>query len=346
MRKPPSRHPAGRTAWWVAATLVGALLLTVASVAAVNAWNVGAGVNSQFQTIPDALPAPGAKPGPSGSSAPDRAGSAAATEDRDQNILVLGVDGGDGRSSSGTTAPGGVLALLTADALRAATVVHVPADRRSVTVVGVPLSDAAGSATTGSATTGSGTAGAGIGDATIRSALAVGGVPGAVRAAETLVAMHIDRVAAVDLAGFAEATTALGGVTVDNPSTFSSGGRTFPAGRVHLDGISALDWVRGPDAGGLGGGHGIARAEIQQLLLQAMLTTAVRAETLTNLRTLSELGRRLSPFVAVDAGLTSAYLVDLGLELRDIRSDVVFLTLPATDAARREVLTATFGDSG
>ncbi|MGO4691454.1 LCP family protein [Glaciibacter sp. 2TAF33] len=397
MRKPMPRLPAGRTAWWIAATLVGALLITVASVAGVNAWNVGAGLNSRFQTIPDALPGPGTEPAAGGPSVPGRADAPAAIAGTVQNILVLGVDGGSNAvGASSTPAAKGVLGLLTADALRAAMVVHVPADRKSVSVVAVPLSDPGaapvphsdsgaapvplsdsgaapvphsdpGAAPTSAPAVAAG-ADTGTADTSIRAALAADGVAGAVRAAEDLLATHIDHVGAVDLAGFAAATKTLGGVTLDNPARFTSGGRAFPAGAVRLKGASALDWVRGPDAGtpgtpgaaGMTGtpgtagmastsgtpgtSTGVVRAEVQQLLLRAMLTAAVRAETLTTLRTLSELARRMAPFVAVDAGLTSGYLADLQLELRNIRSDVVFLTLPTTDAARRDAVTATFGE--
>jgi LCP family protein required for cell wall assembly len=338
-------RPSGRSVWWVAATLVGALLLTVASVAAVNAWNVDVGLKSQFQIIPDALPAVDGNTGPGGRSVPAGADAPVTTQGAAQNILVLGVDagadaGGDASGDAGTAseAPGpaatrrGVLTLLTADTLRAAMVVHIPVDRSSVTVVAVPLSDAPSDAPSDD---GRSTDPA---NDSIRAALAADGVAGAVRATQDLLSATIDHVAAVDLAGFPAATKALGGVTFDNPRTFTAGGRTFQAGRVHVNGAAALDWVRGPSDG-----DGAARVEAQQLLLQAMLTAAVRSETFTTLRTLSELARQVMPFIAVDKGLTTAYVIDLGVKLRDIRSDVVFVTLPATDAARSEFLTATFG---
>jgi LCP family protein required for cell wall assembly len=341
MRDLTTWRPSGRSAWWVAATLVGALLLTVASVAAVNAWNVDVGLKSQFQIIPDALPTVDRNTGPGGRSVPAGADAPVTTQGAAQNILVLGVDAGrdagtDADRDAGTAseAPGpattrrGVLTLLTANTLRAAMVVHIPVDRSSVTVVAVPLSD--GPSDDGGS--------ADPANDPIRAALATDGVAGAVRATQDLLAQTIDHVAAVDLAGFPAATKALGGVTLDNPRTFTSGGRTFQVGRVHVNGAAALDWVRGPSDG-----DGAARAGAQQLLLQAMLTAAVRSETFTTLRTLSELARQVIPFVAVDEGLTTAYVVDLGVKLRDIRSDVVFVTLPATDAARSEFLTATFG---
>jgi LCP family protein required for cell wall assembly len=224
------------------------------------------------------------------------------------NILVLGSDTRDpGRSNAEDPARSDTLMLLHVDAdHRHAYVISIPRD----TWVHVPAAPD------------------GNGDtmAKINAAYAWGGVPLAVQTVEEFTGVHVDHVVLVDFGGFQKVVDAMGGVDLTVDQTITSifpPYRVFTAGRQHLNGNEALDYIRQRyqyDDGDL------TREKHQQQLLAAMLDQAANAGTLTNLGRLDSLLRAVTACLTVDQGFD---LVDVALALRNLRGpDVSYLTSP------------------
>ncbi len=152
-----------------------------------------------------------------------------------------------------------------------------------------------------------------------------GGAAGLVQTVETMLDLRIDHVAAIDFESFKGLTDALGGVTVNNTVEWQRRGEYFGIGPVELDGERALIFVRERQ---LTGGD-LARVKQQQEYIRAVLAKTLTAETLTDPGTLLALVQQVSPFLAVDAGLSPGYLAGLAVEMPNIRADDVrFFTMP------------------
>ena len=221
-----------------------------------------------------------------------------------QNILLLGSDTRGAIEGSLDAAVGN-----RADAIM---VVHIPADRENIQVMSIMRDSWVDIP--------------GQGQAKVNAALAYGGVPLMVQTAETLIDSRVDRVALIDFEGFRGLTEALGGVVVDNPVPFTTKGFEFAQGAQELRGEQALAFVR--ERYSFRDGD-YQRVRNQQLFMKAVMDKTLTAETLANPVTVSKTVGSISPYMAVDAGFSSAYAADLGLGLRDIRSsDVKFFTMP------------------
>lgn len=81
-------------------------------------------------------------------------------------------------------------------------------------------------------------------DDKINHAYAFGGVPMAMDTVEHFLGIPIDYYVKVDMEAFKEIVDALGGVTVTNAFTFSSGGHQFAEGPITLNGEAALAYSR------------------------------------------------------------------------------------------------------
>jgi len=224
------------------------------------------------------------------------------------NVLVLGSDSRDpGITNAEDPARSDTMMLLHVDAdHRHAYVISIPRD----TWVHVPAAPD------------------GNGDtmAKINAAYAWGGTPLAVQTVEEFTGVRIDHVVLVDFGGFQKVVDAMGGVDLTVDQTITSifpPYRVFTAGRQHLNGNEALDYVRQRyqyDDGDL------TREKHQQQLLAALLDQAARAGTLTNLGRLDSLLRAVTACLTVDKGFD---LVDVALALRNMRGpDVTYLTSP------------------
>lgn len=196
-------------------------------------------------------------------------------------------------------------------------VVHIPADRGRVTVMSIMRDSWVDIP--------------GHGEAKINAAMAWGGTPLTVQTVESIIGVRIDHVVMVDFEGFGEITEALGGVEVENAIEFEVAGQYFPQGRVHLDGVNALNFVRERyefvDAD-------YQRVRNQQAFMRAVAAKLVSTSTALDAGRIQNLVTAVSPYLAVDAGFDSAYVAKLAFELRGLRpDDVSFVTAPTLGTA-------------
>ena len=272
--------------------------MTAGGTAGVYAWSLANSFDSGTKTLEEVFPDETARPAPV-------EGEAA----KAQNILLLG---SDARGEMGDD-----LESIRGQRADAIMVAHIPADRSDVHVVSimrdswVPIP--------------------GHGEAKINAALSLGGVPLMVQTVEQFIDVRIDHVAIIDFEGFEGLTDALGGVTIDNPIAFESynmAGKYFPTGPQTMNGAEALAFVRERYAFSDGD---YQRVRNQQLFIKAVLGKTLSAETLTNPVTISSLVGAMAPYLTVDEGLNSQYLVDLALGFTSLRSeDIAFFGAPTS----------------
>lgn len=260
---------------------------------------------------------------------------AAPAPTREQNILLVGLD--TRTDAQGNPLPPPVLAALnagasgsgggTADSL---TVVHVPAGGGRATAISIPRdsyvdlgqglgrhkinsawSRAAAQATeamTGSGPTGSTSlfaaeaAGSPSPDdpAVVRAASAAG-ARATIGAVQQLTGLPITHFAAVNLAGFADVSSAIGGVPVclRAPAEDSYTGLSLPAGPQLVSGPQALAFVR--QRHGLPNGD-LDRIARQQVFLAGAIEKLLSAGTLTDPSAISRITDAVARSVTLDAG--------------------------------------------
>ena len=296
----PSRHRAapsrGRKAWQIIFISFAVFAVVVIGAATATVYNVVRTFDA-VEKIPEAFPdAAAVRP-------PALEGKAA----QSMNFLLLGSDT-RGEST-------GSLANISGERSDTMVVVHIPADRKQLSVMSIPRD--------------SWLEIPGNGEAKINAAMSWGGVPLAVQTVESLIGARIDHVAMVDFAGFKGVTDALGGVDVDNPIPFNSyhlKGHEFPQGVQHLDGTEALAFARERYAFTDGD---FQRVRNQQLLIGSLLSGLMHKSTLADPGKMAAVVNAVTPHVAIDSTLSTTDLVALGLELRDVRAtDVTFFTIP------------------
>jgi LCP family protein required for cell wall assembly len=170
--------------------------------------------------------------------------------------------------------------------------------------------------------------------AKINAAYAWGGTPLTVQTVETFTGVHIDHVALIDFAGFAQVTDALGGVDLKIEKTIKSihkPYRTFQKGTQHLDGAEALDYVRQRYQFADGD---FSRERHQREFLQALLDKATSTGTLANPVKLNGFLQAATKSLTVDQDFD---LVDTAVELRGLRSaDLTFMGSPTAGTGNRD----------
>ncbi len=162
----------------------------------------------------------------------------------------------------------------------------------------------------------------------INAAFSLYGPLGTLRTVETLSNVRIDHVAVVDFEGFRDFTDAVGGVDVYVAETFTDpqNDRTWTKGWNHLDGASALPYVR--TRYGLDDGD-FDRVARQQNFLRALMDKTMSAETAGDPLALNNLLQAVADNVTIDDEWDTPELRDLALELRNIkREQINFVTLP------------------
>ncbi|MFJ3958965.1 LCP family protein [Arthrobacter sp. NPDC090010] len=304
--EPPAGAPAKkersrrkRVALW---TLVSFATLVV--LAGLAAFIYVGGLINSFDSKTNKIP----------SAFPDDAGRPAATKIGDQTATNILLVGSDSRGATTGQAESGTPSDQRADSLM---LFHVPADRKNAYLISimrdtwVPIP--------------------GHGEAKINAALAYGGVPLLVQTVESVLKQRIDHVAFINFDGFEGLTDAVGGVDIDVPVAFTSTGygkkgMHYPKGVMHMDGATALAFVREryPFVDG-----DYQRVRDQRIFIKALMTKLIKPEVLANPGTLSSVVNQISPYLTVDSSLTGQKVGELALSMKDIRpSTTVMFTLP------------------
>lgn len=237
-------------------------------------------LNGNIQRIPGAFPEDAGRP-------------AKAVGDA-QNWLLIGSDKRPGESGS-----------QRADTIM---IVHVPADRERLTLIGIPRDSYVRIP--------------GRGNNKINAAYAFGGPKLLIKTVEDLTKVRIDHFAALDFKGFVAMTQVIGGVDVYVArKVYDPANKvTWPQGLVHLEGEKALLFVR--QRYNLPGGD-FDRIKRQQAFVGALGHKIISRDMLTDPLKLNDFLEALTRAVSVDSAVTLGTLRDLALELRDIRPDTV-----------------------
>ncbi|MDQ4085940.1 MAG: LCP family protein [Actinomycetota bacterium] len=229
------------------------------------------------------------------------------------NILLMGTDnGGQGHSIKQELADG----EWTPGSFRSDTmmILHITADHDGAYLVSIPRDSYVKIP--------------GHGHDKINAAFSYGGPLLTQRTVEELTNVRIDHLAMIDWASFKDLTTALGGVQVTIPETFTDTHNdiTWHAGKYNLEGAKALQYVRtryGLEEGDFG------RIERQQNFLRAMLHKMLSQGTVSNPVKLTNVLEVLTDNLTVDENFSPGEMRDLALSLRDLRGkDVEYLTTP------------------
>jgi LCP family protein required for cell wall assembly len=240
---------------------------------------------------------------------PERAEGAAANA---MNILLMGTDNGNGSSIKEELADG----QWESGAHRSDTIMilHITADRDGAYLVSIPRDSYVPIP--------------GHGRDKLNAAFSYGGPLLAQRTVEGLTDVRIDHLAMIDWASFKDLTTALGGVPITIPETFTDpkNDRTWEAGTYNLQGQEALNYVR--TRYGLENGD-FDRIKRQQNFLRSLLRKTLSQGTVSNPVRLTNVLEVLTDNLTVDEDFSVEKMRDLALSLRNLRGDdVEYLTTP------------------
>ncbi|GAA4558142.1 LCP family protein [Planotetraspora kaengkrachanensis] len=232
------------------------------------------------------------------------------------NLLVLGVD----RRIPVSVVGGPDKLGARSDTMM---LVHMPADRKKITVVSIPrdtiiqipaCKDASGT----SVPTHRGM---------VNSAFTDGGASCAEKTVESITGIRIDHVVEVQFDGLKNIVNALGGVEITLPKAVKDkdAGLDMPAGRHLVKGDEALAYVRTRHS--LGNGSDVSRIERQQQFLASMFKKArsVLTDPVRLLAFLRESSKTIKTTPALDVqGMVGVAQSLAGVTSRDFR----FLTVP------------------
>ena len=192
--------------------------------------------------------------------------------------------------------------------------VHVPEDRSDVTLIHfprdlwVPIP--------------------GKGEAKLNAAYAFGGAPLLVKTMQNMLGIEIDHVAMVGFEGFKNMTDAVGGVDVQVEEGSEGDGKVFREGTMHMDGETALVFVR--QRMQLSEGD-ISRGKRQQAFIKALMLQTLSADTLANPIRLKDFLDAATSNLTVDQKLDVGTMRSEAFAMRNLRGgDVRFITAPFT----------------
>ena len=305
--KPPGKKPRNRRPnifrRHLVLTSLGVIVVLLASLAGGFAW----WANHQLASIPRVEAGIQVEPGKN-----HHEGG------KPLNILMLGLDNGNAAESvaddlaDGHWTPG----LHRSDTIM---LLHVPADRQSAQLVSIPRDswvkiDGYPSAD---------------GYAKINAAFSYAGPALAVKTVEQVTNLKIDHVAMIDWTGFRDLSTAVGGVRIYVPQTFTSNAVVWQQGWQTLEGERALQYVRtrydlpGNKESDFG------RIARQQNFLRAMMAKLLSSSTMHNPLTFTKVLGTVTDFLTVDSTWDTDEMRSLGWSLRNVRTpDVQFITAP------------------
>lgn len=166
----------------------------------------------------------------------------------------------------------------------------------------------------------------------INASYAYGGAQLLVRTLRGLVDVPMDHVALIGFEGFRAMTDAVGGVDVYAEEASNEYGYAFHVGMNHLDGDTALAFVR--ERHQLSQGD-ISRGRRQEAFVKALMLKMLSKETLTNPVRFAALVKAIAQNLTVDTGFSVGEIYAEALTLKNLRSDdVVFVTAPITGFGR------------
>lgn len=171
----------------------------------------------------------------------------------------------------------------------------------------------------------------GYGRDRLNSAFAYGGPQLLSQTVEQATGVHIDHYGEIGFGGFADLVDSVGGVDVqlDEPINDEQANINLPAGEVHMDGATALGFVRARYA--LEGGD-LERVENQRKLLGALVDKATSPTTLLNPYRLYQLGSEGTQTFLVDEGDHVWHLASLARAMGKVSSgDGVTTSVPFGD---------------
>ncbi|WP_392508051.1 LCP family protein [Naumannella halotolerans] len=242
---------------------------------------------------------------------PDRPAAAEPAADGSvaRNYVLIGTDAG----SVSVDDPGRSDALLLA---------HVPADKSQVYLISIPRDLYAEIP--------------GYEKQKITHAYAYGGMNLTVQSVETLFDVRVDHAASVDFQSFADLTTALGGVTVENTTAFQrkaiDGTQCdYPEGEITIEGPCALQFAR--ERKKLPNGD-LSREENHRLILQAIMRKTMSPSVLANPAQFRDVVYTISRYVSVDSDLNADVITDQALEYRNLGDEMTSLQAPITGFGR------------
>lgn len=317
----PESHPAG-DAWhqmfhgrrrWIAALLAVALAAT----AVVVIFNLNrAGTEAGPAASPTATATPTPSPTPSATPTKTKPPAPAPIPElpaKAMHVLVIGSDTrGNARKEAAHTAATGESSDQRADTLM---VVHVPADRRSLTLISINRDTWVEVP--------------GIGGAKINASLELGGIDLTKRTVEGLLGITIAHTLMLDFHGFRVLTDRLGGIDVNVATPFQSTHETrhvFKAGVNHLNGQAALEFARERYAFADGD---FQRVRNQQTLLRAILARLTARGALNNVTAVRALVETASCCLTVNKGFNPAQAAILAYSLRNLNVKAIrSMTLP------------------
>ena len=160
----------------------------------------------------------------------------------------------------------------------------------------------------------------------IGAALSYGGASLLVKTVEQLTHVQIDHYARIKFTGVANLVNAIGGVNVTLAKKTVSEGYTFHAGVNHLNGITAVYYVRNAPAAQE------ARELNQQSLLRAILDRITSGHLLTNPLTAYHVVSAMASLLTVDSNFTNSEVVEsLATRLNRVSgSGGTFVTAPTS----------------
>ncbi len=160
----------------------------------------------------------------------------------------------------------------------------------------------------------------------INASYAFGGPALLIQTVEQLTGVRIDHFVAIDFAGLAEVTEAMGGVDVYVAETTENGGHVFEQGWNHVTGED-VRWYLGQRYGLPGGDFD--RVKRQQQFLKAIMSQLISSETFGDLGRLDRTLRAIGGSVAVDSELGDTEMLSLAYSMRGIEEDgVSYFTMP------------------
>lgn len=167
----------------------------------------------------------------------------------------------------------------------------------------------------------------------LNAAYEFGGVPLLVRTLQNILGgTKIDRAALVGLENFARMTDALGGVDVRVTRQFERRGMVFSPGIQHMDGATALTFVRERKSFWQGD---VIRGRNQMLFLKALARKALSSEVVLNPVRLRNLLAAASQNLILDRDTGVDDLRDLAFRLRDMKgTDLIPHSAPFTETGR------------